>query len=290
MAALLKLLRPQQWTKNLFCFAGLLFSGRLRDGAAIVDALWIFALFCALSGAVYALNDILDVERDRYHPKKKHRPLPSGKVSLPIAWMTFFVLLIGALTGGYFLGLKTWVCLLLYLILNIGYSFWFKHQPLLDVTCIALGFVLRLLAGVYAIAEFPTSWITLCTFFLALFLGFAKRRSELADLEVGKADSQRPVLSKYTPQLLDSLVNSAATITVMSYALFTATSGKNPSLVITVPIVYYAIMHYKMRLAESAGTEEPDKMLIHDKVIRASVLLWLACYLAIMYGDLHLFR
>jgi 4-hydroxybenzoate polyprenyltransferase len=194
------------------------------------------------------------------------------------------------LVGGWALGIKTWVCILLYAVNNLLYTFRLKHLPLLDVGSIAIGFVLRLLAGVYAVEESPSAWITLCTFFLALFLGFAKRRTELAGLGETLPDTQRPVLAQYTLPWLDSLVAGAATMTVMSYALFTTISGKNPTLVLTVPIVYYAIMHYKLQLLLAAGTEEPEKMLLKDGVIRLSVLLWLLCYLVIVYGDVRLFH
>ena len=188
------------------------------------------------------------------------------------------------------------VCLVLYLVNNVMYSVWLKHQPLLDVLCIALGFCLRLCSGVYALGDLPTSWILLCTFFLAVFLGFAKRRVELAGIETNSLsrgdrgeNPQRPVLTKYSVQLIDSLLNSAAAMAVMSYALFTTTSGKSTSLVVTVPFVFYAVMHYKRMVILLNSGEEPDRVLLRDKPLQCIIVLWLTSYLALTYGNLHWF-
>ncbi|MBW4496353.1 MAG: decaprenyl-phosphate phosphoribosyltransferase [Oscillatoria princeps RMCB-10] len=285
----LKLLRPHQWTKNLFCLAGVIFGGRLFQPAAIIIACAVVAIFSAAASAMYIFNDIQDIERDRQHPKKRFRPLASGKVSVSAAAFIALFLALVALTGAYYFGLATLACLALYVAVNFAYSLKLKHLPLLDVSCIAVGFVLRLLAGVYALGDKPTAWIALCTSFLALFLGFAKRRCELFDLG-DKENSQRPVLSHYTVPYLDSLVNSTATMTVMCYALFTATSGKNPSLVVTVPVVHYAIMHYKHLVMVRAGAEEPDRIVLQDSRIKLSIVIWLISYLVIFYGNLHFFR
>ena len=221
--------------------------------------------------------------------------------------------------AAYSLGLATLSCVLLYAINNIAYSLKLKNLPLFDVNCIAFGFVLRLLAGIYALGDMPTAWIVLCTFFLTLFLGFGKRRSELLSLlkcqmnpefslesysehsnfnqsylqlfyQRGKTNQQRPVLSQYTLPYLDSLLNSTATMTIMCYALFTITSGKNPSLVVTVPIVYYAVMHYKWLVTVLAGGEEPSRILLQDYPLKFSLLIWLVSYLLIIYFDIHLFN
>ena len=290
ISAWFRLMRPRQWTKNAFCFAGLVFSGRLSDPAGLRIALLTFAVFCVASSAVYILNDVVDVERDRLHPKKRERPLARGLIPIPAAVVAAIALAAVALAVGALLGQAAWACLAGYLVLNVLYTFRLKHLALLDAAAIALGFVLRLLGGVYAIHELPTAWIALCTLFLALFLGFAKRRSELAELGELSSTSQRPVLAKYTLPFLDSLVNSTATMTVLSYALFTAISGRNPTLVVTVPFVHYGVMRYELLLRGAQGTEEPDTVLLRDRGILLCVLLWLLCYIAIMYGNIHLFR
>src|SRR5690606_14525797 len=158
-----------------------------------------------------------------------------------------------------------------------------KHLVMLDVFVVAMGFVLRLLAGIYVLGDMPTAWNVLCTMFLALFLGFAKRRAELTANNCENDGAKRPVLDDYSVTTLNSLLNSAATMTVITYALFTATSGKNPSLVVTVPIVYYAIMHYKMLLLHGRGGEEPEWILLRNRPIQLSIILWLALTLLILY-------
>lgn len=321
---ILKMLRPHQWTKNLFCLAGLIFGGQILEPAAIAEAFLVVATFCAAASAIYIFNDIQDIERDRQHPKKRFRAIASGKISVAIAAATSTFLIVFSLVAACYLGIKVLVCLGLYSLINIAYSLRLKHLPLYDVSCIAFGFVFRLLAGIYAVGDLPTAWITLCTFFLALFLGFAKRRSELlsllssimtqefierqkaSDTEQLKPSSdilylqlsyqrcqenqQRPVLSHYTLQFLDSLVNSTATMTVMCYALFTTLSGKNPSLVITVPIVHYAVMHYRHLVMVGAKGEEPDRLLLKDNGIKISILIWLICYFGIIYTNVQLFN
>ena len=173
--------------------------------------------------------------------------------------------------------------------INVAYSSGLKHVPLLDVCCIAMGYVLRVLAGIYVLGDMPTAWITLCTFFLALFLGFSKRRSELVTSERPVGDS-RPVLLGYGRDTLDSLLNGSAMMAVMSYAMFTATSGKSPTLIVTVPIVYYAIMHYTRLVLHEDRGEEPDQILLRDRTIQVSIVLWLVCFVAIFYGHVTLFR
>lgn len=319
----LKLLRPHQWTKNLFCLAGVIFGERLLEPQSILLSVLTVILFSAMASAVYIFNDIQDIERDRRHPKKRFRPLASGKVNVKTAICLGLFLVTFSLVGASHLGGATLTCILLYAINNIFYSLHLKNVPLFDVSCIAFGFVLRLLAGIYALGDIPTAWITLCTFFLTLFLGFAKRRSELLALlsqppnaelksdsqpplepqiislvnphylklfyQRGKVNKQRPVLAQYTLPFLDSLLNSTATMTIMCYALFTIASNKNTSLVITVPIVYYAVMHYKWMVTVLAIGEEPDRILLEDQAIKISLVLWLVAYLTIVYFDIHLF-
>jgi 4-hydroxybenzoate polyprenyltransferase len=316
--AYLQLLRPHQWTKNAFCLAGVFFSDHWRNSYDVLAAIGTFACFCAASSAVYILNDILDRDRDKQHPAKRYRPIASGAIGVPVAAVIGIALAVisiaGAdglgrlvlenhpelladapLAGGIFVG--QWLlwryailgCLWLYLVNNFAYSIWFKQLALVDVLSVACGFVLRLLAGVYVVGVLPTTWITLCTFFLTVFLGFAKRRSELATL-AEEGSEQRPVLSKYTVQLLDYMLNNSAVMAVICYALFTSTSGKNPTLVVTVPIVFFAVMHYKRLVVLWNFGEEPDWILLKDRRIQLSVLLWIACYVVIMYGPLQLFQ
>jgi 4-hydroxybenzoate polyprenyltransferase len=290
MLAYVKLLRLPQWTKNGFCLAGLFFSGKFVDPEAVQAALLTFGVYCMASSSVYIFNDLLDRERDRKHPKKCHRPIASGAVRIPAAALLGVILAGTGLAGASVLGGSVLGCLMLYLVNNVMYSLRLKHIPLFDVLCIAFGFMLRLLAGVYAVGELPTTWITLCTFFLALFLGGAKRQAELAGLIEEEDKMRRPVLSKYTVQFLDYLVNSSAIMAMMCYALFTTTSGKNPSLVVTVPIVFFAIMHYKRLVMVLNFGDEPDRILLKDLPIQVSIMLWLVSYFVVMYSGIRLFQ
>lgn len=284
LPATLRLLRPQQWTKNLACLAGVVFGGRLDEPRAVLLAVLVVATFTVASAAVYALNDLLDLSHDRQHPTKRTRPLAAGDVSPAAAGILAFGLASVAGAGAAALGRGTFACLAAYALLNLFYSLRWKHVPILDVCCIALGYVLRVLAGIVVLGDVPTGWIVLCTFFLALFLGFTKRRAELVDPERA-GDDQRPVLLAYDRPFLDSLVDSSATMAVMTYALFTATSGKNPSLIVTVPIVYYAIMYYRRVAQQSGFGQEPDRILLRDRTLQSCIVLWLAAFVLIFYGD-----
>lgn len=286
---LLRLLRPQQWTKNLAAFAGVIFGGRLGEPGSILLDLLVVVTFTAASAATYVFNDLRDVEYDRRHPTRRLRPLASGEVDRGSALKLAAILALGALVLALLLGRATFLCLALYLAINVLYSSGLKHVPLLDVTCIAMGYVLRVLAGIYVLGDMPTAWITLCTFFLALFLGFSKRRSELVASSSPNGDS-RPVLRGYGRDILDSLLSGSAIMAVMSYAMFTATSGKSPTLIVTVPIVYYAITHYTWLVLQEDRGEEPDQILLRDRTIQISIVLWLLCFVAIFYGHVTLFR
>ncbi len=289
MKAYLKLLRPHQWSKNILVFAGWIFGGHIGQPALLWLELAVFLIFCAISSAVYILNDIVDRERDRRHPSKCKRPIASGEVSVPAAAVLGGSLALVALLGAWSLGGSTLACVLLYIGNNLLYSFFFKHIAVIDVLSIAFGFVLRLLAGIYVFGDLPTSWAVLCVLFLALFLAIAKRRAEMNSL-TAQGISQRPVLSGYTIDYLDSLLNSAATMAILCYALFTVTSGKNPTLVITLPLVYYAVMHYKRIVMVRLDGEEPEKILVKERRILVLILLWLVTYVIIDYGNIHLFR
>ncbi len=290
---LIRLLRPHQWTKNVLCLAGAVFAGKQllseeRLPQALLLDLAVFGIFCIASSATYIFNDIADRKRDRRHPKKRLRPIPSGAVPLSVATALAIVLAVGALAGAWALGLSTLLCMALYVGNSLAFSKVFKHVVLVDVLSIAFGFVLRLLAGIYVLKVPATSWIVLCTFFLALFLGFAKRRAELHG-SPNEATPQRPVLSRYSVGYLDMLVNSAATMAIMSYALFIVAEEPHRALVVTIPTVYYAIMHYKRLVMIQELGEEPEKILLKEGRIPLCILLWVLIYVAVEYWDLRLF-
>jgi len=288
-ASLVRLLRPHHWTKNLLCLAGVVFSGQYLAGWAVRAAFATVGVFCAAASSIYIVNDLVDRRRDQAHPLKKSRPLPSGAVSVPTAVLLALVLGTGAVAAAVPLGVQTLACTALYILLNLAYSFWLKHQPVIDVLSIALGFVLRMTAGVYAVRDIPTSWITLCTFFLSLYLAFVKRRSEVVGHGSGEAQ-RRPVLAHYTLEFLDQMVVASGAISILCYALFTTTSGKNLTLLVTVPIVVFGVMHYHRVTLRLPIGEEPERILLKDFKIQACLLLWLASYVAILHFNPRLFR
>jgi len=277
-------LRPQQWNKNLFCYAGLFFGIRgLENLNAWVLSTFLFIVFCGLSSSLYVLNDIIDREKDRAHPKKQFRPIARGAVPVPNALGLGIVLFGLSIWGACYLGSVVFWAVLLYALNNILYTFWLKHWAIVDCMSIAFGFIFRLLAGIYVIGQFPTAWILVCTFFLALFLVFAKRYSELCNT---KKFDQRPVLDYYSMPFLRSLLNGTANMAIISYALFTIESDKSSLLIITIPIVFFAIAHYKRLVMVLEKGEEPEVILMKDWKMQVAIALWLVSYFVIEWFNL----
>ena len=283
----IKLIRPKQWTKNFFCLVGIFFIGKF-SADLLLPVLMTFVAFCLVSSSVYIFNDLIDREADKIHKVKRERPLAKGDVSVLGSCVLSAVFLLSGLAIVGNINNATLSCVGFYLLVNISYSLWLKHVVLVDTFCIAMGFVLRLLSGIYAINAIPTGWITLCTMFLAIFLAFGKRRCELNANNEASA-SQRPVLTHYTVEFLDFLLNSTATMTIMSYAIFTTSSGKNPSLVMTVPIVYYAIVYYKRLVMVLNIGEDPTLVILKDRKLQLAIILWLFVYLGIVIYDIQWF-
>ena len=281
-AAIVRLLRPHQWSKNLLCFAGVIFSGHFRNPIDSLTAFLTFVMFCAASSSIYAFNDVMDRERDRKHPIKRRRPVANGAVGARTAAGVSLLLMILALGGAFLLGRDVTFWLGLYILNSFAYTVKLKHVALVDLLSVSIGFVLRLLAGCYAVNVMPTSWIVLCTFFLAMFLAAAKRRAELASV-VGTDQFHRPVLANYSVQFLDQLTNNCAAMAIICYALFTI--FKNPTLVVTVPIVFYGIMHYKRIMMVSRGGEEPDRVLLTDVRIQLAIVIWLGVFALVVWLD-----
>jgi 4-hydroxybenzoate polyprenyltransferase len=280
-------MRPKQWTKNLLLFAGLLFTGRYFDPAFAWRALVGFAVFCLLSGAIYLLNDIRDAEQDRRHPRKRLRPIASGQLRPAVAGVWAAGLTVVALACSLWLGWTFYVVAVCYLALNVLYSFGLKHVVVLDVFCIALGFVLRALAGVEAIRHYDplvelTDWFLLCAFFLALFLALCKRRHEALLLDNG-GSSHRKVLDEYTPALLDQMVAVATTSTILTYALW-ATVGKfkDHHVVYTLPFVVFGVFRYLYIVYKRQEGGEPEQVLLGDAPLLANIVLWLVTTLILL--------
>ena len=280
MLPLLETLRPYQWVKNLLVFAPLVFARRMLDGEAALAAFLAFAAFCLVASSIYLLNDIVDIERDRKHPEKKLRPLPSGRLSVPVAWAAFFVVAASGFALAVFATVEPfWAPLAIYFAINIAYSFRLKHVVILDTMSIAIGFLLRVYTGGIAIAEPVSGWLTLCTFFVALLLAFCKRRHELSLLGEGSLE-HRKTLDEYSLPFLDQLIAPLGALTVMTYALYTVspqTQEKfSDKLLFTVPFVVYGIFRYLYLVHIRAKGGNPTRLLLKDGPMLINILLWFA--------------
>ena len=286
----IKSMRPAQWIKNLIIFAPLVFSRNLFSGQLSLQILAGFGVFCVLSGSVYIINDLTDLERDRLHPTKCRRPLASGKLSRKVAAFALLILLGLSFASAFEMGTGFLAVAAAYFVLNLLYSYLLKHVVIVDVMSISLGFILRVLAGAILINVPITPWLLMCTMLLALFLGFAKRRHELVQLEEA-ANSHRRVLMHYSPYFLDQMIMIVTASTVMSYALYTISPdtvghvGSN-HLLYTTPFVLYGIFRYLylVHLKEEGGS--PTRILLTDKPLAANIVLWLITCVLILEGIL----
>ena len=284
---LLESLRPRQWTKNLFVFAGLLFSQNILNPPLLLRAVFAFFIFCILSGCVYILNDIFDLEQDKRHKVKSRRPLASGRLKIPHTILALAVMIPLLLAASYPLGLSFFLVTLGYLLLQAAYCFWLKHVVILDVFVIACGFVLRVVAGAVVIDVEISSWLIICTILLALFLGLSKRRHELMLLEE-KAENHRKVLGEYSPYLLDQMISVVTASTVVAYALYTMspeTIGKfgTKNLIFTVPFVLYGIFRYLYLIHQTEAGGSPERILVTDKPLLIDIFLWVTAAVVIIY-------
>lgn len=286
LRALLKTMRPRQWTKNVFIFAALVFDGKLFQLDDFLRTLAGFGLFCLASSAIYTFNDLMDVEADRQHPLKRNRPIASGRLPVPAA-VTAGVFL--SLLTLFLASLLTWqfaILLLVYIVLMLVYSKWLKHAPILDVLIIAAGFVLRVHAGTLLITiERFSPWLYVLMTLLALYLGFGKRRAELA-LLAGGANAHRKVLDGYTIPLLDQYITIVSGTTIVAYSLYTFFRPETPgnhALMLTIPFVVYAIFRYLYLVQVKETGSEPEEILLTDRPFQVSILLWGLAVLAVFY-------
>lgn len=275
-----RLLRPRQWSKNVFLFAGIIFAQKLADPESIKNASLGFIAFCLLSSTVYVVNDIRDREEDKLHPKKRLRPIASGEVPVGHAQGMAALLLVVALAVSYFaLDLQFLVVAVAYLVLQALYIFWLKQQVLIDVIVIGLGFVLRAIAGAVAVHVEISPWLVTCTFTLCLFMGFSKRRCELNALsaDIDNAKTHRKTLGLYTPELLNHMTTLAAGIAVVSFMLYamddrTLNNFGTNYLIYTLPLVVYAIFRFAY-LVEHGLVSGPTEVMVGDRSFQALSLI-----------------
>ena len=284
--ALIKTMRPRQWTKNGFIFFALIFDKQLLLWEPFVRTLAGFFLFCLVSSAVYLLNDIADVEADRSHPEKRFRPIASGQLPVGVALAATLFLLAIAIPLGYLLSPTFALILLVYLVINLLYSRWLKHVPILDVLIVSSGFVLRVAAGVMLITvERFSPWLYVITTLFSLFMGFGKRRAELSLLEQG-AGTHRKVLDGYTLTLLDQYITIVSGMTIVTYSLYTFFAEnlpENHSMMLTIPFVVYGIFRYLQLIQTGHAAGAPDEVALKDRPLQATVLLWGLAVIAVFY-------
>ncbi len=286
LTALLKTMRPRQWTKNGFVFFALVFDKQLFQLPAFLDTLAGFALFCLISSAVYIFNDLADIEADRQHPEKKHRPLPSGKLAVGVAWGAGIALVLFSLAAGWFLSPTFAAVVGVYFFINVLYSRWLKHVPILDVLIVAAGFVLRVHAGTTLIeVERFSPWLYVVTTLGALYLGFGKRRSELALLAQG-AGSHRKVLDGYTLPLLDQYITIVSAATILAYSLYTFSAPNLPanhSMMLTIPFMAYIIFRYLYIIQVTHQAGAPEEVLLSDRPMQIAIALMGIAIVVIFY-------
>ena len=280
-------MRPQQWVKNLFLFAPLIFSGHLKNSHDRLLTIEGFFLFSIGASVVYIFNDIRDIDQDRLHPEKSKRPLPAGALTVRTAAVFCFLLAVCAVIPGYLLGPGFGSALLLYMLINTLYSLWLKHVVIIDVMTISAGFVLRVIAGALLIDVQASEWLFICTILLSLFLGFSKRRHELTALE-SQANEHRTVLEHYSPYFLDQMIGIVTASTVMSYALYTISDETvkkfgTTRLIYTVPFVLYGIFRYLYLVHKKEEVGNPTRLALADRPLLINMILWIVVASIIIY-------
>ncbi len=279
-------MRPRQWIKNVLLLAGLFFARELFEPLSVARALLAFIFFCLLSGSVYLVNDLVDLERDRLHPRKRHRPLASGALAPAVAIVAAVVAGLVALGGSWLISPWFFMCASAYLLMMLAYSLALKNVFLIDTMIIAMGFTLRAVSGVIALrtpeqAVPMTTWFVICVMFLSLLLAFCKRRSEWARMEAD-AGSTRPVLGFYSLPLMDRVIGICATSAILSYALYAVTLEDPWMMLTTLPFVMFGIFRYLHLVYNHQEGEAPEHVLLSDGPMLACVGAWLVA-LAFVY-------
>ncbi|WP_026882277.1 decaprenyl-phosphate phosphoribosyltransferase [Clostridium akagii] len=285
MKYILKLMRPKQWLKNVFVLAALVFSGKFQNGHILLLNLYVFILFSLISSAVYILNDLVDVEKDKQHPQKKFRPIASGKVSKSQALAFELIIVCIVLFTSYSISLKLLVVLLTYYIMNILYSFKLKNVVIVDVMIITFGFVLRVISGSIVTNVQLSPWLILCTILISLFLALNKRRSEIVTLK-DKRGSHRKILEEYSVELIDSMLTIVTPSILITYCLYTFSSTQSRTMMITIPFVLYGIFRYQYLVSKKNVGGKPEDVFQNDMPFLIDIVLWAVIIIAIIYFKL----
>jgi len=286
LSKIIRTMRPRQWPKNAFLFAALVFDLQLTSPVPLIRTVIGFLLLCLASGLVYVINDLVDLPYDRQHPVRRHGPIASGEFPVSAARATAAVLAAVTLAGSLALDFRFALIVAVYVVSNLLYSFWLKHIPIIDVFVVASGFVLRVAAGVVLLTvERFSPWLYVCMSLLALYLGFGKRRAEMV-LLAQDANTHRRVLDGYTLPLLDSYILIVSGTSIVAYSLYTFSAPNLPGnhlMMLTIPFVIYAIFRYQLLIhVENAGGA-PEEMLLSDRPLLISILLWGLSAVAVLY-------
>lgn len=286
LAGLLRTMRPRQWIKSVIVYAALVFDGKLFMPELFLKTTVIFATFCLISSSVYIINDLVDMEKDRQHPRKRSRPLASGQLEPVVAVGAAGVLAILAIGTAFWLNVWAGVVLIVYLAQNIAYSFWLKNIVIIDVMVLALGFLLRVLAGVVIVeVQNFSPWLYVCVTLLALFLGFGKRRQEIVLLE-GDAANHRAILSEYNLPLLDQIIGMVVTATLVAYTFYSfdaTTALAHSKMLLTVPFVFYMLTRYLYLVHVKHLGGAPDELLLEDRPLLINSIFWAISVVLLIY-------
>lgn len=286
LRGLFRTMRPKQWTKNGAVFAALIFDAKVLQPGPFLRTLAGFFLLCLVTGAVYIINDLADVEKDRLHPTKRKRPLPSGQLPARVAVVGAVVLLVVALPLAFWLNVYFGLLAAGYLALQLTYTFALKNAVIVDVMAIAAGFVIRVGAGVPLVpADRFSPWLYVCTTLLSLFLGLGKRRQELVLLQ-GNAKDHRAILDEYSLPFLDEMINVVVSAVVVAYSIYTFTAVNLPPnhlMMLTIPLVIYGLFRYLYLIHVRGEVAAPDEVLLKDRPIQAAVVLWGALSFVLLY-------
>lgn len=275
-------LRPKQWTKNLFVYAGLVFSKNAFEINMFLPVTATFVIFCLLSSSVYLINDIVDREKDRQHPKKKNRPLAAGKISVNNARVLALILTAIALAAALNMSVTLAGLGVLYFSLMLLYSFYVKQIIILDVFTIASGFVIRVVAGTAIINVYLSPWVVMCTAFLALFIALGKRRNEMKMLGNG-AQKHRSALEAYTLPLIDQMISVVTASTIVTYFLYTFKSGQHLSSMLTVPFVLFGLFRYLYLVYSEDSGGSPEDIILSDRPLQLDIVLWILTSMILLY-------
>jgi 4-hydroxybenzoate polyprenyltransferase len=286
IAGLIKTMRPRQWIKNIVIFAPLIFDVKLFNPRYLAQTVAGFALLCLVSGNVYIINDLVDIEKDRQHPRKRNRPLPSGQLNVRVAFVAALAIPLVALPAGFLLHPHFGAILTGYLLSQIAYSFWLKNAVIIDVMLVASGFLLRVASGVPLVeAERFSPWLYICMTLLALLIGFGKRRHELVLLK-DNADAHRQSLQEYNLPLLDHIISIVTAATLLAYSLYTFSAPNLPpnhTMMLTIPFILYAIFRYLYLVHVKGEGGAPEEIALSDRPLQATFVLWGLSVVIVMY-------